>query len=75
MESRLDFARQCRWHMGKGKVSFWFDNWNLDMSYETFVDGHGDDNLISFWKGDHWNFDAILPSGEELVHCTIEAAP
>lgn len=32
--------------------------------------------MCNFWRGDHWDFDELLPSiGTEMVQYTIERAP
>lgn len=46
----MDFSRCCSSHIGKGDVSFWFDNWNPNFCYESLADGHEDDKLPDFWN-------------------------
>lgn len=62
--------------MRRGELSFWYDNWNSDLNYSKFVDGHDGDILSDFWHDDHWNFDELLPIlGEELTQYTLERTP
>lgn len=59
-----------------GDFSFWYDNWNQDLNYSSFIDGHDDDMLSDFWHDDHWDFNDLIPTlGEELTQYIIDHAP
>lgn len=62
------FAKRCGWTVGKGEMSFWFDNWNEEFSFESLaVDGFAMEKLCDFWDGMHWDFDELIPTiGQEL---------
>lgn len=63
VETRLLFACRCGWTIREGDVSFWFDNWNKEFSYNDLVmDGLSTKMLRDFWDGDQWCFkELVLP--------------
>lgn len=77
LDHRLESAARCGWHVGRGEMSFWLDNWCSDFSFEPLaVEGFNDDRLKDFWHDGSWDFEEITPTvGEELVHFAMERAP
>lgn len=76
IDVHIDFAEPCNWKVGRGNISFWYDNWNSDFDFDPFADGDDWDMLSDFWQEDHWNFEAIIPKlGVDLTQYTIKHAP
>lgn len=77
VQHRMEFAARCGWQVGRGDISFWFDNWCPKFSFAPFaMEGFAADRLRDFWTDGHWDFEEITPTvGEELALFALDRAP
>lgn len=77
LNHRIVFASKCGWHVGRVDLSFWYDNWCAEFSFEPFaVEGYDGDRLKDFWKDGVWDFEDIVPTvGNKLTQLAIGHAP
>lgn len=71
------FSGLCGWNIGKGDVSFWFDNWSPEFRFDFLAPIEENKvKLMDFFGEDGWNFDDIEHIiGPELVQLANEIAP
>jgi hypothetical protein len=71
------FSNLCGWNIGKGDVSFWFDNWSPEFRFDFLApDRESTVKLRDFYSEDGWNFEEIEDIiGPELVQLASDIAP